>query len=101
MAIRVLHVEEHDHCAASMRAALVGPGLAEFEIEHHGTLAGAETALESSDCDVVLLDLTPPDCQGLETYERMRAAAPNTPIVVMGSPGEEAVAQSAVEVLPA
>jgi DNA-binding NarL/FixJ family response regulator len=97
MAIRVLHVEEHDHCAVSMRAAILGPGVADFEVVHHATLAAAETSLESTGYDVVLLDLTPPDCPGLPAYERMRAAVPDTPIVVMASPGEEEVAQATVE----
>ena len=45
MAIRVLHVEEHDHCAVSMRAAILSPGVVDFAVVHHATMAAALQAL--------------------------------------------------------
>lgn len=42
--------------------------------------------------DAVLLDLLPPDSDGLEAVERVRAAAPHPPIVVLtGASGTEGV----------
>ncbi len=47
--------------------------------------------------DVVLLDLMLPDSEGMETFERMRQHAGQTPIVVLSSMGDVQVAAKAVE----
>ncbi|HBY63182.1 MAG TPA: hypothetical protein DEH78_25450 [Solibacterales bacterium] len=46
--------------------------------------------------DAVLLDLFLPDSTGLHTLLRLRAEAPATPVVVLASAGDEALAISAV-----
>jgi diguanylate cyclase (GGDEF)-like protein/PAS domain S-box-containing protein len=44
----------------------------------------------------VLLDLFLPDSRGIETFERIFAAAPQTPILILSAPDDEAVAKLAV-----
>jgi two-component system cell cycle response regulator len=57
------------------------PGL--FEIQHVSSLAQAYRLMASRRFDIILLDLTLPDSNGLETIIQAHAHAPNTPIVVM------------------
>lgn len=42
--------------------------------------------------DAILLDLMLPDSEGIETVQRMRAAAPNVPLVVVTGMASEAMA---------
>jgi PAS domain S-box-containing protein len=46
--------------------------------------------------DVVLLDLTLPDCRGLETFTRAHAAAPHVPIIVLSGHDDEELALQTV-----
>ena len=47
--------------------------------------------------DAVLLDLSLPDSDGLETFRAARAQAPATPVVVMTGNGDERLALQAVQ----
>ena len=51
----------------------------------------------SPSIEVILLDLSLPDGQGLETVRRVRNAVPEVPIVVMSGLADEAIALSAVQ----
>jgi signal transduction histidine kinase len=68
----------------------------EFEIVHADTLATALAKLTSAPFDIVLLDLTLPDSYGRLTFERVRAAAPDVPVVVVTGLDDEATAVSLV-----
>jgi diguanylate cyclase (GGDEF)-like protein/PAS domain S-box-containing protein len=60
-----------------------------FSIEHHDRLTpGLERARESQ-FDVILIDLNLPDGAGLEVCQRMRRAAPRTPIIVLTNQNSE------------
>ena len=60
------------------------------------TLKEAKAVAWQQNFDAVLLDLSLPDSQGLETINRLSAAAPNLPIVVLTGEADEAVAREAV-----
>ena len=60
------------------------------------TLKEAKAVVWQQTFDAVLLDLSLPDSQGLETIGRLAAAAPNLPIVVLTGVADEAVAREAV-----
>jgi DNA-binding NarL/FixJ family response regulator len=49
------------------------------------------------DFDVALIDLTLPDCQGLETFTTIQRHVPTLPIVVLAGLDNDAVALAAVE----
>jgi PAS domain S-box-containing protein/putative nucleotidyltransferase with HDIG domain len=66
-------------------------------VESVETLAGAVDRLASADIDVALLDLGLPDSQGLETFSRLRDAAPGVAIVVLTANSDVALAVRAVE----
>jgi len=68
-----------------------------FELECADCLADALALLAGRSFDVILLDLSLPDGQGLETVARMRSAVPEAPLVVMSGLSDEAVAIRAVQ----
>lgn len=78
---------------ATLRAAAVGP----LEVSHVESLAEARQALEETEPDLVLLDLTLPDSRGLDTLLAVLECSPQVPIVVMTGTDDEAVGQQAVE----
>src|SRR5215217_7855009 len=71
---------------AELDPALDGPALRLDQVDR---LAGALERLTQGEVDVVLLDLSLPDCQGFETFARLQRAAPSTPIVVLSGLADE------------
>lgn len=94
---RVLLVEDNPGDARLFREALGEGGGVAWEIEYAGLLSSALHRLEQSGVDVVALDLGLPDAQGLEAVERLRARAPEIPIVVLTGLSDEAAAMRAVQ----
>ena len=86
-AIQVLLVEDRLEDAELMRIAVARTDKS-FRVCHVSRLAAALERLaappiDAAPVDVVLADLSLPDSTGLETVARLRAAAPNIPIVVL------------------
>lgn len=67
-----------------------------IRITHVETLADALLHLQSSDIDVILLDLSLPDSFGLEGVARVREQAPYKPIVVLTGLEDEAIGLQAI-----
>jgi PAS domain S-box-containing protein len=55
-------------------------------------LADAEEAVETAGVDLVLLDLSLPDSQGFETFERLLSHGRNLPILVLSGVDDESLA---------
>jgi DNA-binding response OmpR family regulator len=80
---RILIIEDESAVASYLSALLQQES---FEITHVPTLDQAKTALPSG-FDLILLDLMLPDGTGDELLPILRAAAPDTPIlIVTGAP---------------
>jgi PAS domain S-box-containing protein len=95
--LRVLLIEDHPGDARLIRALLAEvPGLG-WQLMHVDRLATALPLLAAGAVDVVLLDLSLPDAHGLATVERVQAAAPDTPIVVLTGLDDEATGLRAVQ----
>jgi two-component system cell cycle response regulator len=95
--IHVLLVEDNPGDALLAQLALSEMSGADVFVETVARFADAMTSLRSHPADVVLLDLSLPDSHGIETVERMRANAPDVPIVVLTGHEDDQVAQSAME----
>jgi DNA-binding NtrC family response regulator len=54
-----------------------------YELIHVDRLAEANRTLLSQQIDLVLLDITLPDSQGLQTFLRIHGRAPQVPVVVI------------------
>jgi diguanylate cyclase (GGDEF)-like protein len=94
--IRVLLIEDNPGDARLIREALSDSGAAAIQIDTASNLAEGFAALDQGSRDVVLLDLSLPDSQGLDTVSRTRAHSPETPIVVLSGLNDEDTAVQAV-----
>jgi two-component system, cell cycle sensor histidine kinase and response regulator CckA len=92
--LRVLLVEDDDAYAALVGAELGAAG--DVLLRRVSTLLAAEEALRLEAFDALLLDLSLPDSEGVETVERATAAADGVPIVVLTSRDDSAAALEAV-----
>jgi diguanylate cyclase (GGDEF)-like protein/PAS domain S-box-containing protein len=93
----VLLVEDDPADAALIQAALTGTGSSTFRVEWVTRLADALERLGSERFEVVLLDLSLPDSQGLEAFDQVFQAAPDTLILVLSGLTDEETARQAME----
>ncbi len=93
----VLLIEDNPGDARLIREMLAEAGTQAFRVEHADRLSVAFERLGVDNVDVVLLDLSLPDSQGLETFLRTRARDPVVPIVVLSGLDDETVALRAVQ----
>lgn len=68
-----------------------------FQVEWVTSLADVVKRLQKPGIDIVLLDLSLPDSEGIETFFRVHAAAEATPIVVISAEDDEKVALQALK----
>jgi anti-anti-sigma factor len=90
----VLLVEDSATQALQFAVMLQSGG---FRVERAASLVSGLRRAQSGGIDVLLLDLTLPDSEGLQTVLTARAQAPNTPLVVLTSLDDEAVAAAALQ----
>jgi hypothetical protein len=90
--LRVLLVEDSPGDARLLREYLADVAQAPFELEDVDTLEAGLERLRKGGIGLVLLDLSLPDCFGLETFTRTRDAAPDVPIIVLSGRDDEALA---------
>jgi PAS domain S-box-containing protein len=82
--VRILLVEDNPGDAKLVHHMLRSdPGLLRFEVTFAQTLAEAKAALAGKEFDAILLDLSLPDSQGLDTVAAMLKAAPKLPILAL------------------
>jgi diguanylate cyclase (GGDEF)-like protein len=94
--IEILQVEDNPGDARLARELLAEGGLRQFNLIRVARVAEAEAILTSTQPDVILLDLSLPDSDGLETLHRMRRLAKEMPIIIMSGLEAEALAVQAV-----
>jgi signal transduction histidine kinase len=97
VSIRILLVEDNPGDARLLREYLRDVALFEADMVHVDRLEAARSHLERSVTDVVLLDLSLPDAQGMATVAGALASAPNVPIVVLTGLDDETIAVQAVQ----
>ena len=95
--IHVLLVEHDPEDLDELRRAVAELRGGKVEIEWVSELAPALERLTQGGIDAVLLDLMLPDSEGMVTFERTWAFAPNVPIVVMTSLDDEDLALATVQ----
>lgn len=94
--IRVLLVEDNPGDARLLREVVREAEGAHIELTHVDTLSKALLRLKEEQFDVVMLDLSLPDADGLETLVRTHTEAPSVPIVVLTGLDDEGLAIRAV-----
>ncbi len=93
---RILLVEDNPGDARLIRETLRDAGDEQFHVEHVERLADAGKRLASENFDLILLDLSLPDAQGLDTVVGLHRSARTVPIVVMTGNDDEALALEAL-----
>jgi diguanylate cyclase (GGDEF)-like protein/PAS domain S-box-containing protein len=93
---RVLLVEAEPHDAARILDQLGSPG-ERFRVEWVTELSGAIERLRHRGIAAVVLDLSLPDCRGIETLDRILQVAPDTPILILSDADSEETARQAVQ----
>lgn len=94
--MRVLLIEDNPADAALVRAYL-GAVEPPVETSYASRLIDGLARLSGERYDVVLLDMSLPDCQGIESISRLRSAVPNQAIVILSGHQDEDVATAAVQ----
>jgi len=95
--LRILLVEDNPGDARLLQELLCESQSFEVNLEHVDRLEGAREYLRTGDVDVVLLDLSLPDAQGMTTLRGAVEAAPDLPIVVMTGLDDQNLAVQAVQ----
>jgi signal transduction histidine kinase/CheY-like chemotaxis protein len=94
--IKILLVEDNPGDVLLLQESLAESLDPKFEIHPVEFLAQALEAMEKDRFDAVLLDLSLPDSQGLETFSRIYTPHPEIPVVVLTGFADETMAVKAV-----
>jgi hypothetical protein len=94
--IRLLLVEDNPGDARLFTELVRDTGAGQWNLVHVDRLSTALERLTREPFDVMLLDLSLPDADGLDTLIRAHAEAPKIPIVVLTGHDDEALAVRAV-----
>jgi signal transduction histidine kinase len=91
----LLIIEDNPGDARLIREMLDEHETLQAELFHVGSMNDAEKHLTNKPVDFILLDLGLPDAQGLDAIKRIRAVAPDIPLVVLtGMDDDQLAAQS-------
>ncbi len=95
--IQVLLIEDNPGDARLLQELLVEVQSTQFEIVQVDRLSQGLEQLQSHRFDVILLDLSLPDTQGLDTFIALHQRDRNTPIIVITGLNDETLASRAVQ----
>lgn len=96
-ATRVLLVEDDSADAKLIQEALVGSAEPAYQVEWVTRLGVALARLGEAPVDVILLDLTLCDGQGIVVFDQILAAAPRALILVLSGASDDELARQAVQ----
>ena len=94
--IRVLLIEDNSFDACVIQEMLAKAKGASFDLECVDLLSTGLERLAKGGIDLVLLDLSLPECQGIDAFRKLCSRAPQAPVVVMTDPAGEVTAIKAV-----
>jgi diguanylate cyclase (GGDEF)-like protein len=82
-AMRILLIEDNPGDARLLREMLRAEVHSEFAVTTVDRIASGLASLGEREFDLVLLDLSLPDSEGIDTLRQVRSAAPGLPIIVL------------------
>jgi signal transduction histidine kinase len=96
--IHVLLIEDNPFDARIITESLKNAGPEQFEVVAAARVSEIDTAVQrmGAPVDAALVDLSLPDGNGIETLQRVRAALPGIPLVVLTGLQDEATALEAM-----
>lgn len=95
--IRLLHVEDNSGDAAYIKELLADDTRVDYQVELVTLLAEGLQHLTRNETEIVLLDLSLPDSTGMDTFLKVKDAAPALPVIVMTGLADESLATRAVQ----
>lgn len=95
--LAILVIEDNAGDARLIHEMLTDTAGLPCRVESVARLAAGLQRLEEGPVDAILLDLSLPDSQGLETFTQLRAREPHTPVVVLSGLDDETIALRAVQ----
>jgi PAS domain S-box-containing protein len=93
----ILMVEDNQADVDLIREALPETGPVSFRINFVPRLSEALEQLKDEGIDLVILDLGLPDSRGLETFRKLREAAPHIPVIILTGNDDQEIAVTAVK----
>ena len=93
--VRILLVEDNVDDARLFKE-LLADAMAAFSIEHARRLSEAVEKLQEGGIDLVMSDLSLPDSMGMDTFDKLHAAAPTLPVIVLSGMDDETLAVETV-----
>jgi two-component system cell cycle sensor histidine kinase/response regulator CckA len=96
--IRILLIEDNPGDARLVKEMLAEGDQGSFHLSHVERLTEGLARLKEDDFQVVLLDLSLPDAQGLDTVTQVCTQAPHIPVLVFTGCDDETLAIRAVQV---
>src|SRR5438093_8503598 len=94
--LNILLVEDLPEYANLIREMLLKAKGPVFQVEWVETLTAGLARLEAGNVDLVLLDLSLADSEGLATFEQVHLHTPHLPIIVFSSLDDENIAIQAL-----
>jgi CheY-like chemotaxis protein len=95
--VKLLLIEDNEGDRYLIKEMLSEEGYGAFDLACASSLREGLEYLENGDFEGILLDLFLPDSSGIETVVRVKAQAPEVPVVVLTSLDDEIVALQAVK----
>jgi CheY-like chemotaxis protein len=95
--VKILLVEDNPGDARLVMESLKDTDVCRFELTHVEKFSEAVDTLKKEEYQLILLDLTLPDSNGVETFEKMHREFPKIPIVVLTGYEDETVAFDALQ----
>lgn len=97
MANRVLIITGDSVDAKILESVLGNAREGPFAVELVSRLSDALERLKVGDIEAIMVDLALPDSQGIETFDKLFAIAPHTPIMTLNSAIDEILATDALQ----
>ncbi len=95
--VQVLLIEDNREHVQFLQQLLTASELTHFQLHVAGDVAQGVDRLQKEQFELILLDLTLPDCEGLETFIRVIEAAPDLPLIVLSGVNDIALAVETVQ----
>ncbi len=95
--IKILYVEDNEDDVTLLVEKLNDVLYCKYTLKHMTHFNQAISMLEQEHFDVVLLDLSLPDSQGIETFNQMHSRFPKLPIVVLSGTDDEIFSMQTIQ----
>jgi diguanylate cyclase (GGDEF)-like protein/PAS domain S-box-containing protein len=94
--LTILLIQNNPSVAGQIGVALAAGDAGSFEVECVRQLSQGLERLSKKGIAAILLDLSLPDSEGVATFDKLFAASPDVPILILAGDGSEALAKEAV-----